>query len=308
MANYIDLANKGYAEIEQAITGSQGELVIAYKTVLDQIRDDIGALYGKYAKKGVLGYAEVQKYNRLTGLFRSITDKMRKLKIKVERITGKTMSKAYKESYYLNMYVTEMQTKAAIGFNLVPEKAVEASVNLPQSGLTYIQTITKNFANSLTKIKQTITNGIIRGDSYNTMAKSVKDLFDGDAYNATRVIWTETHRTMVQGAIMSYDEAEDLGVKSRRVWIATLDTRTRDTHQDMDGEYADKQGIFTLPDGVQTKGPGLTGYAEHDINCRCRVVCEVADYKPVKRRAKDQGVIENMTYPKWKEMYGIKAA
>jgi SPP1 gp7 family putative phage head morphogenesis protein len=305
MPNYINLANKGYAEIEKAVKGSQGELILAYKTALNQVRDDLAALYGKYAEKGILSFAEVQKYNRLNGLFDSITQVMRKSKIKIDRITGGAMANAYRESYYLNMYVTEMQTKQKIGFSIIPEKAVEASVNLPQSGLTYIQTISKNFANSLTKVKQTITNGIIRGDSYRTMAGRIKDLFDNGVTDATRVIWTETHRTMIQGSIAAYDEAEEFGVKSRRMWVSTLDTRTRDSHQEMDGVYADEENMFNLPGGITCEGPGLTGYAEEDINCRCRVIAVVSGYEPITRRSKDQGIIEYITYSEWKEKYGI---
>lgn len=313
MPNYVDLQSKGLAEIEKAIQGSQGELVIAYKKALDDIRDEIAALYGKYAESGKLAYADVTKYNRLKNTFDSITGILSKSKIKVQNITGGSMSRAFREGYYLDLYITEMQTKSGIGFGTVSENAVNASVNLPQSGLTYIQTISKNFADSLTKVKSTITNGIIRGDSYRTMAGRIKDIFDSGIYDATRVIWTETHRTMVQGSLAAYDEAESLGVVSNRMWVSTLDSRTRPVknqsadHRIMDGQRAGKDNMFTLSNGAKTAGPGLSGYADQDINCRCRVITIVDGYEPTNRRSKDQGVIPYMTYPEWKDYYGITA-
>ena len=305
MPNYIDLSAKGTAEIEAAIRGSQMELLSAYKAAAESVNKEIAVLYSKYSEKGVLSYAEVQKYNRLTNLEKSIDGIVKSLKNKTVSVVGKTIEGAYKESYYLNMYLTEMQTKAGIGFSTVSQKAVTAAVMLPQSGLTFIQTITKNFADSLVKIKQTLTNGIIRGDSYATMSKRVRDVFGGNAYNSERVIRTEAHRTMVQGSIDSYDQAEELGVKSRRMWVSTLDNRTRDTHQDIDGQYADDEGYFTFSDGVQTRGPGLSGYAEHDINCRCRVIAIVEGYEPKERREGGGEAIPYMPYSEWKELRNI---
>lgn len=305
MPNYVDLSAKGTATIERAISGSQKELLNAYKTAASDVNKEIAELYAKYSEKGVLSYSEVQKYNRLGSLEKSINEIVKKLKNTVQRITGRAMENAYKESYYYSMYLAEMQAKTGIGFSTVNENMVNAAVMLPQSGLTYIQTITKNFTASLVQIKQTITNGIIRGDSYSTMSRRVRDIFGGNAYNAERVIRTEAHRTMVQGSIDAYDQADELGVKSRRMWVATLDTRTRDTHGNIDGQYADKDNIFTFSDGITTKGPGLSGYAEHDINCRCRVVAIVEGYEPTQRREGGGEVIPFMSYSAWKDYYGL---
>lgn len=305
MPNWVDLSSKGTAEIEKAIQGSQMELLKSYKSAADSVNKEIAELYAKYSEKGILSNADVQKYNRLTNLEKSIDGVVKGLKNKTVNSVGKILEGAYKESYYLNMYLTEMQTKAGIGFSTVNQNMVTAAVMLPQSGLTYIQTITKNFADSLTKIKATITNGIIRGDSYATMSKRVRDVFGGNAYNAERVIRTEAHRTMIEGSLASYDAAEELGVKSRRMWVATLDTRTRDTHGDIDGQYAGDEGFFTFSDGVSTRGPGLSGYAEHDINCRCRVIAIVEGYEPTQRRESGGEVLPFMSYSEWKELRGV---
>jgi SPP1 gp7 family putative phage head morphogenesis protein len=308
MPNYVDLSKKGTDSIEKAIKGTQKELANSYVQAAKDVNQEIAELYAKYSVEGTLSYSEVQKYNRLTNLEKSITDIVKKLKNQTQRTTGKAMEYAYKESYYLNMYLAEMQVQAGIGFSAPNEKMVEAAVMLPQSGLTYIQTITKNFTASLVKLKQTTTNGIIRGDSYSTMSKRVRDIFGGNAYNAERAIRTETHRVMVQGSIDSYDQAEELGVKSRRMWVSTLDDRTRPVkkqiadHRIMDGKYADKNGYFTLSNGAKTKGPGLSGYADQDINCRCRVIAVVVGYEPDVRREKGGKVIPFMTYEEWKEL------
>lgn len=306
MPNYVDLSKKGTDAIEKAIKGTQKELLTFYVQAAKDVNREIAELYAKYSTGGTLSYSEVQKYNRLTNLEKSIDNIVKKLKNQTQRTTGKAMEYAYTESYYLNMYLAEMQVQAGIGFSAPNEKMVEAAVMLPQSGLTYIQTIKKNFAASLVKIKQTITNGIIRGDSYSTMSKRVRDEFGRNAYNAERAIRTETHRTMVQGSIDSYDQAEELGVKSRRMWVSTLETDPKKMHdpphQEIDGQYADKDGYFTLANGIKTKGPGLSGYADQDINCRCRVIAVVEGYEPDVRREKGGKVIPFMTYEEWKEL------
>jgi len=52
------------------------------------------------------------------------------------------------------------------------------------------------------------------------------------------------------------------------MWVAVLDSATRDRHASLDGEIAEVDGTFK--GGVQ--GPGMFGDPADDINCRCEVV------------------------------------
>jgi len=59
----------------------------------------------------------------------------------------------------------------------------------------------------------------------------------------------------------------------RRVWSATLDSKTREDHADVDGQSVDgMETPFVMPDGSRLLYPGdgsLGASAEQTVNCRC---------------------------------------
>ncbi len=73
-----------------------------------------------------------------------------------------------------------------------------------------------------------------------------------------------------------YQAAEQAGVdpdQAEKVWIATLDNRTRDQHAHMNGvSVVGMDTPFTMPDGTQIQYPmdsSLGAGASQTINCRC---------------------------------------
>jgi hypothetical protein len=79
------------------------------------------------------------------------------------------------------------------------------------------------------------------------------------------------------GINKALDSAKELGLEARKVWkhYPGASKNPREDHASMDGVPADKDGVFTLPDGTQTTAPGLTGDPAHDQFCHCGMVFEV---------------------------------
>ena len=80
---------------------------------------------------------------------------------------------------------------------------------------------------------------------------------------------TETISAYSEASTQAYIQS---GVVSKVVWIATRDNRVRDDHLGLDGvesDIANGATRWTFADGVETRGPGLSGTAHQDINCRC---------------------------------------
>jgi hypothetical protein len=96
----------------------------------------------------------------------------------------------------------------------------------------------------------------------NPASVEMRDLARDQGYQAAGV---QNHAVLA--AARSGDDADDL----EKVWIATIDSRTRDTHFAADGQRAPLRGKFTVG-GVQLDRPGdPTGPAREVRNCRCRV-------------------------------------
>jgi len=67
-------------------------------------------------------------------------------------------------------------------------------------------------------------------------------------------------------------QSAKLGMTAFKVWIASKDSRTRDDHDDMDGERVPIDEPYILPDGSQVMYPSdseLGAAAGQIINCRC---------------------------------------
>lgn len=111
------------------------------------------------------------------------------------------------------------------------------------------------------------------------------------------------------------EDAEEEGVKVKKRWIATLDNRTRDTHQELDGQEVPVDEPFEV-DGMEIMYPGdPNADPELVYNCRCTMVevYEGVDRHSSRRAYYDEDddeyeegkrnsyTVEDMTYSEWKE-------
>ena len=107
------------------------------------------------------------------------------------------------------------------------------------------------------------------------------------------------------GRIDSYIRAQNMGIRMKQVWMATLDNRTRDSHAMMDGEKVDPGKKFS--NGCRY--PGDPEGAPGEIyNCRCTLVAEVEGsdaYDPSDLSARANR-LDGMTYEEWKDAHSDK--
>lgn len=144
--------------------------------------------------------------------------------------------------------------------------------------------------------------GILTGDSMSDIAKrfqSVTNMTESAAMRNARTAVTGAENA---GRIDSYIRAEKMGIKMKQMWLATLDSRTRDSHAMLDGEQREVGKEFS--NGCRYPGDPK-GAPEECYNCRCTLVAivEGADpYSPDLRPSeylKDEG----LTYDQWKKMH-----
>ena len=281
------------------LSGTERTITRNYREALRNTRAQMMELYEKYSIEGKLTYAEMSKYNRLDNLNNSLSREVGGLYNKNNALTRQLGASVYTENYFRYAWALETDAAYMLDFGLVNKETIRASVQSPMSGLKLNQRLNKNQAAATISIKETITQGLMRGSGVREMATRIKGFYNGDVNKALRLTRTETNRNQTQGQLASFDEAEKLGIEIRRVWVATLDARTRDTHAILDGQIADADGNFDTDFGP-VAGPGLFGVASQDIHCRCAVIAEPVDYPPKVRRARDEGLIDYKTYEEWK--------
>ena len=173
--------------------------------------------------------------------------------------------------------------------DLLPRKA---AVNVPKDQLW-----NKKHINSA------ITQGILQGESIDKisqrLAATVTDMSHTSAIRNARTMTTSAQNG---GRIDSYKRAEGMGIKMLQVWMATLDSRTRHEHRQLDGQKRKVGEPFEV-EGEKIFFPGDPA-AEPSLvwNCRCTLVGEVegVDYNLSDKSQRDNK-LGDMTYEEWKE-------
>jgi len=299
------LLKQGDRAVERVIAGREREVIRAYSQALVNIRKQIASAYEKHAVKGELTFAEMSKYNRLARLEKGVEEELRKLASRQGIKVKGAVRTVFQDSYYRTAYAFENTAQIKLGFGKLNPKVIEAAIYNPFDPLKWSDRLREHTRLLDRRIREEITQGLIQGKPYSEMARRIKDPMDKTAYKAVRIIQTECHRVQVDGRLSAFDDAEDAGVEFSRIWTATLDDATREEHQDMDGEEANEDGYFDL-DGDMVRGPGLTGIAEHDINCRCNVIAQIKGYEPKVRMAREKlgekgELISYKNYAEWEK-------
>ena len=90
------------------------------------------------------------------------------------------------------------------------------------------------------------------------------------------------------GRMAAYERAANLGIDIQKEWMATLDTRTRDSHQKLDGERVD----WKKPFSNELMYPGdPEGDPAEVYNCRCTMVPFYPEF--------ESEADKRMTYSEW---------
>ena len=269
-----------------------------YQVALADMRKGMGILYERYSTSGALTMAEMSKFNRLKSMHDNILKQMGPRFASNGRTVERMSEAIFTETYYREGWAISQDVKADINWGLLHPEVVKAAVQNPISGLTLHGLTLEERRRTLLGINRAVTQGLVQDDSYPKMMRRVKGFLEGDAKRAMTVVRTEGQRAMVEGQIAAGEEAERLGVETRKVWDATLDGATRPEHGALDGQPANADGLFDTAVGL-VRGPLSSGDPSFDINCRCRVSYEVVGYEPTSRRIRDEGVVPYKTYRQW---------
>lgn len=264
-------------EAEKIIFGYEKELAKAYGAALRDVKQMIADMFEKYGDE--VSFKDLVAYQRLTNLELAIAKQVKTLTGKGKRTVEKAFIEIAKETFEATGEAVKKGLSVSTGFGVLNEEVIKTAVINPMQRITWPEALQENSAKYLSQIKTELSQGLIRGEGYAKIAKRLEKTTEMSANKTIRIVRTEGHRAQSIGRNLAIDKvegaAERLGVKVKRVWVATNDDRTRDSHRAMDGKEAEDDGLFTLPSGVRTEGPGMSGVAEEDINCRCTVRVEV---------------------------------
>lgn len=151
------------------------------------------------------------------------------------------------------------------------------------------------------KVNNAVTQGIIQGESLNQISRRISQDLVMQNENLSRT-FAQTAMTGAQnaGRQESLEHATAMGIEVYKQWMATLDSHTRDSHADVDGESVPVDAKFSngLQYPAEAGGPPAEVY-----NCRCTMVGDLKKYpEKFKRYNNEKGrAISYTTYKDWEK-------
>lgn len=156
------------------------------------------------------------------------------------------------------------------------------------------------------KILGQVSRSISTGTSYADAAKQLANYTNVGFNNAIRITRTEGHRIQTTAAMDALENAKEKGADVVKQWDSTLDKRTRESHQHVDGEIRELDEPFS--NGLMYPGDP-DGAAAEVINCRCALLQRAKwaldddELQTMKKRAGYFGLDKTKDFDDFKSKY-----
>ncbi len=305
-------------ELEDIILKEQDQVLKMYASSYSHIIKKIKAIYNRYAKNGKIENADKAMLKRLSEIEKECINKLKNTHKEVEELIRERSKFAYGESFFHHAYFINEGLSTSVNWGLIPEYAVEVAALDNYELLVKSDAFKSSLKPSVNTLREVFSTGLIEGKSYEKIrdslikklgvtkvsAGAVRYVGSGIAAWAMMVSRTETHRAMALGQkkVEKIVEENDLDIDF--YWMATLDGKTREEHGALDNQKKDTEHDgWYVPSIGWIKGPGLSGVARFDINCRCCVTPRLKNRgNPAKRYIRDEGGLAPFkTYVEWRK-------
>lgn len=289
MANLQNEILKIRQLIDQNTDKDMKPILKAYKSTLDKVRLEIAKLYGKYGDKlEKMGSSDRLKV--LKDMEKLLIDQAKELNLIETEETTKILMNSYKETYYKSFFIIQTGVEAEIPFTVLSSKFVSSVVNTKFKSELFSDRVWANKKLLVNQLNKVIKNGIIQGVSIPKMSKDIKDIFGVGAGQSRRLIRTETARVYSEASAKLY---KDSPVVKKVMYDATLDNKTSDICQSLDGNIFDADSNYPRP-------------PQHP-NCRSAIIPIVNGWKPTKKRENigNKEIIDYSSYENWSKSRGI---
>ena len=118
--------------------------------------------------------------------------------------------------------------------------------------------------------------GILNGDSIEKIALAMLEVVNNNEAAAVRNARTMVTEAENSGRLEGYKDLEGKGAVLKKVWIATPDDRTRESHLEIDGEEVDVDEAFS--NGLMYPADP-EGEPEEVYNCRCSMRTHIIGFR-----------------------------
>lgn len=161
-------------------------------------------------------------------------------------------------------------------------------------------------------LKSVIRSEVSRGISANLpmdeIARNIKQRTGTPLNHAKTIVRTESHRIQQASTEDARQAVKSRGCNVVKMWDSTLDGRTRDTHQQLDGQSRETDEPFEIG-GMTARFPGDFGDPGEDCNCRCvaltraRAAMTDQELAVLRQRAEYFGIDKSDSFADFRKRY-----
>lgn len=162
----------------------------------------------------------------------------------------------------------------------------------------------KDLAWNTKKLRNELTQGILQGESVRKIAKRYERVLGMNRNSAIRNARTATTSAQNGGRLRSYERAKEIGVQVRKMWMATVDGKTRHTHRMLDGQIKETNQPFVSESGYKLMFPGdPSAHPSELYNCRCRIIgrTKYSEVNPRDLENRFSRLPDGVTYDEWQK-------
>lgn len=288
---YVRYAKKYGLSYEDAAKVLNRKEMQEWKKTLDEYLQQIDAVSDPEVKRLLKMQLDALSYNaritRLDALAAQIDQELGKLFEKGVQQCKETFGDTFTESYYQKHYDIQRRAGFAHEIAAINPKKVESVLSYPWSGATFSARLWQNKQVLSYNLKNTLTQGIIRGKSIAEMTKELSNRTGASFKTAERLIRTETAHIHNEADRSAYIDADI----EEYEYLCGLGESTCEVCGALDGQHFK----------VSEAKPGVNFPTMHP-DCRCTTV----EYDP--EDALDwlnsgKPMPDRMTYAQWKEKY-----
>ena len=218
----------------------------------------------------------------------------------------------YLDQVYREAYLGCLYGMHGDGVDLIlqiDENKVQMCINKDTKDLKFSQRLYDNVEQLKDTVKKEIARGFSTGRDYASIARQISMRAGVSLGRACVIARTEGHRVTSESEMDCMTTVKSKGADVLKEWISTLDSVTRETHVELDGQIRELEEEFVIPSsGAKAMYPGGFGIAKEDIQCRCcmnqraRWNLGSEEYR-YSRAAGEVVSIRSDIYSQWKRLY-----
>jgi SPP1 gp7 family putative phage head morphogenesis protein len=296
--------NKRQKEVLQTQLDHEKEVIDELKKVYEQAQKDIEEKI-KRLMADELTQSKIYQIEYQKALRGQIGAILENLNSKSYESIHDYLKDSYEDAFIGNMYDLQGQGIPLI-IPINQEQVVKAiQLDSKLSGTLY-EAMGVNVKDLKKRIASEVSRGISNGFSYRDMARNLNNAMGIGLNKSIRIARTEAHRVSQQSTMDAMRQAKDKGADVVKQWDATLDAKTRPSHQKVDGEIKELDEPFG--NGLMFPGDPH-GSAGEVINCRCvalqraRWALDDDELETLKERAEYFGLDKSENFKDFKQKY-----